>query len=126
MSRERVKRVVILGWREGSDWAKVVGYKDLKGLEELDRGVIGPNVREVVLEVVDKLSWSVVRIVIPDTEYCGICSMGVGLYEGMGCKESIGSINYKVKCKDDLFLVSSSPLEVMFGSYLNGTGFCKC
>ena len=52
---------MILGWREWSDWTKVVSYKDLEGLQELERRVIQPDVREVVLKVVDELSWSVVR-----------------------------------------------------------------
>ena len=51
--------------------------------------------------------------VIPDAEYCGIHSMRVGLYEGVWCEESIGGINHEVKCEDDLFLISGSPLEVM-------------
>ena len=51
--------------------------------------------------------------VVPDAEYRGICSMRVGLYEGVWCKESIGGINYKVKCKDDLFSIGGLPLEVM-------------
>ena len=117
---------MISGWREGSDWLEVVSYKGLKGLEEFDRGVIGPNVKEVVLEVVDQLSGSIVRTVIPDTEYHGIHSMRVGLYEGVGCEESVRRIDCKVKCKDNFLSVSGLPLKVMFGSYLNGTGFCVC
>ena len=65
---------------------KVVGYKDLEGFEEFDRRVVWPNVGEVVLEVVDELSWSVVGTAVPDAEYCGIHSMGVGLYEVCGAK----------------------------------------
>ena len=52
--------------------------------------------------------------VVPDAEYRGIRSMRVGLDEGVGCEESIGWINYEAKCEDDLFSISSSPLEVMF------------
>ena len=52
--------------------------------------------------------------VVPDTEYCGIRSMRIGLYEGVGCKEPVGGVNYEVKCEDDLFSIGGSPLEVMF------------
>ena len=44
---------MILGWREQGDQPKVIVYKDLDGFEEFERGVIWPDVREVVLEVVD-------------------------------------------------------------------------
>ena len=40
--------------------------------------------------------------------------MRVGLNEGVGCEESVGWVDYKVKCEDDLFSVSSVPLEVVF------------
>ena len=102
---------MILGWRERSDRLKVVGYKDLEGFEEFNRGMVGPNVREVAFEVVDKLGWSVVRAVIPDAEYCGICSMRVGLYGGVWCKETIGRIDHEVKCKDDFLSVSGCHLK---------------
>ena len=32
--------------------------------------------------------------VVPDTEYHGICSMRVGQYEGVWCKEPVGRIDY--------------------------------
>ena len=94
MSGERVEGVVILGWREWGDWLKVIGYKGLEGFEELDGRMIWPNVGEVVLEVVNELSGSIMGTVVPDTEYCGIHSMRVGLYEGVWCKEPIGRIDY--------------------------------
>ena len=47
------------------------------------------------------------------------------LYEGVWRKESVGGINYEVKCEDDLFVIGSSPLGVMFRSHLNGTGFSE-
>ena len=52
--------------------------------------------------------------------------MGIGLYKGVWCEEPVAGINTKVKCKDDLFMIDGSPLEVMLGSYLNGTGFGEC
>ena len=64
--------------------------------------------------------------IVPDTEYCGIHSMRAGLYEGVWGKESVGGIDYKVKHEDDLFLIGSSPLEVVLRSYLNGTGLGEC
>ena len=60
--------------------------------------------------------------VVPDAEYGGICSMRVGLNEGVRCEESVGWIDYQVKCEDDFFSVSSPPLEVVYGSNLNRTG----
>ena len=80
MSGERVEGVVILGWREWGDWPKVVGYKDLEDLEEFDGIVVQPNVGEVILKIVNELSWSVVGAVIPDTEYHRIHSVRVQLY----------------------------------------------
>ena len=40
---------------------------------------------------------------MPDTEYCRICSVRVGLYESMGGEESVGRVGYKMKCEDDFF-----------------------
>ena len=60
--------------------------------------------------------------VVPDTEYGGIRSMRVGLNESVRCEEPVGWIDYQVKREDDLFAISSSPLEVMFGSHLDGAG----
>ena len=114
---------MILGWGEWGDWSEVVVYKDLEGLEEFDRSVVRPNIGEVVLEVVDQLGGSVVGTVIPDAEYCGIHPMRVGLNEGVWCEEAIGGIDYQVKREDDLFAISSTPLEVMFGSHLDRAGF---
>ena len=94
MSRKGVEGIMILGWREWGDWMKVVGYKDLEGLEEFDGIVVWPNVGEVVLKIVDELSWSVVGAVVPDAEYCGIHSVGVGLYESVWCEEPAGRIDY--------------------------------
>ena len=116
---------MILGWREQSDGSEVVSYKDLEGLEELDGSVIQPDVGKVVLDVVDQFSGSVMGTVVPDAEYGGICSMRVGLNEGMQGEEPVGRIDYQVKHEDDFFTISSPPLEVMFGSYLNRTGFGK-
>ena len=73
---------------------KVVSYKDLERFGELDRNMIRPNVGEVVLEVVDMLSWGIMGTVVLDTEYCGICFMRVGLYEGVWHKEPVGRIGY--------------------------------
>ena len=87
--------------------------------------MVRPNVGKVVLDIIDQLGGSVMGTVVPDTEYGGICSMRVGLNEGVWCEESIGRIDYQVKCEDDLFAISSTPLEVMFGSHLNGTGFSE-
>ena len=117
---------MILGWGEWSDGSEVVGYKDLESFEELDGSVIRPDVGEVVLDVIDQFGGSVMGTVVPDAEYGGICSMRVRLNKGVWCKESVGRIDYQVKCEDDFFMVSSSPLEVMFGSYLNGAGFGEC
>ena len=97
----------------------------MERLEEFDRIVVRPDVGEVVLEVVDKLSWSVVGAVIPDAEYCRVSLVRVGLYESVWHEEPVGWIDYQVKCEDDLFLISSSPLKVMFRAYLNGTGFSE-
>ena len=63
--------------------------------------------------------------VVPDTEYGGIGSVRVGLNEGVWSEESVGRIDYQVKCEDDFFVVSSPPLEVMFGSYLNRAGLSE-
>ena len=53
MSRERVERIVILGWREWGNRLKEVIYKDLEGFEKFDRSMDWPYVGEVVLKVVD-------------------------------------------------------------------------
>ena len=116
---------MILGWRERGDGSEVVGYKDLEGLEELDGSVIRPDVGEIVLDVIDQFGGSVMGTVVPDAEYGGICSMRVGLNESVRCEEPVGRIDYQVKCEDDFFPVSGPPLEVMFRSYLNRTGFGK-
>ena len=113
---------MILGWGEWSDWPEVVTYKDLEGFEELDGSVIWPDVGEVILDVIDQLGGSIMGTVVPDAEYGGIRSMRVGLNESVQCKEPVGRIDYQVKCEDDFFTISSSPLEVMFGSHLNRTG----
>ena len=114
MSGKGVEGIAILGWREWGDWRKVVSYKDLERFEELDRRMVRPDVGEIVLEVVNELSGSVVGAVIPDAEYCGIHSVRVGLNEGVGCKEPIGRIDHEVECKNDLFSVGGLPLKVMF------------
>ena len=101
-------------WGEWGDWSEVVVYKDLEGFEEFDRRVIRPNVGKAVFEVVDQLGGSVVGTVVPDTEYCGIRVMRVGLDECVWCEKPVGGIDYQVKCEDDLFVISSMPLEVMF------------
>ena len=103
-----------MGWGEWSDRSEVVVYKDLEGFEELDGSVVWPNVGKVVLKVVDQLGGSIVGTVVPDTEYRGICSVRIGLDEGVWCKEPVGGIDYQVKREDDLFVISSMPLEVMF------------
>ena len=69
-----------MGWGEWGNWLEVVVYKDLECFEEFDRSVVQPNVSEVVLKVINQLSGSVVWAVVPDTEYCGIHSVRVGLY----------------------------------------------
>ena len=102
-----------MGWREWCDWSEVVVYKDLKGFEEFDRSVVRPDVGEAILDVANQLGGSVVWAVVPDAEYCGIRSMRVGLNEGVWCKKPIGGIDYQVKREDDLFTISSTPLEVM-------------
>ena len=61
--------------------------------------------------------------VVPDAEYGGISSVGVRLNEGVWCKEPVGRIDCQVKREDDLFAISSTPLKVMFGSYLNRARF---
>ena len=105
---------MILGWGEWGDWSEVVIYKHLEGLEEFDGSVVWPNVGEVVLQVVDQLGGSVVGTVVPDAEYFGIRLMRIGLDEGVWCEEPVGGIDYQVKREDDLFMISSAPLEVMF------------
>ena len=110
-------------WREQSDRSEVVSYKDLEGFEELDGSVVRPDVGEVVLDVINQFSGSVMGTVVPDAEYGGICSMRVRLNEGVWGEEPVGRIDYQVKREDDFFAIGSPPLEVMFGSYLNGTGF---
>ena len=114
MSRKGIQGITVLGWGEWGDRSEVVVYKDLEGFEELDGSVVRPNVGEIILEVVNQLGGWVVRTVIPDAEYHGVCSMRVGLDKGVWCEESIRGINYKVKREDDLFSISGSPLEVMF------------
>ena len=111
-----------MGWREWGDGSEVVGYKYLEGLEELDGSVIRPDVGKVVLNVIDQFGGSVMGTVIPDAEYGGICSMRVGLNEGVWCEEPVRRIDYQVKREYDFFVISSPPLEVMFRSNLNGTG----
>ena len=103
-----------MGWGEWGDWSEVVGYKDLEGFEELDGSVVWPDVGKVVLNVIDQSGGSIMGTVIPDAEYGGICSMGVGLNESVWCEEPVGRIDYQVKREDDLFAISSTPLEVMF------------
>ena len=122
MSGKWVEGIVILGWGEWSDWSEVVAYKDLEGFEELDGSVVRPDVEKVVLDVIDQLGGSVMGTVVPDTEYGGIRLMRVGLNESVRCKEPVGRIDYQVKREDDLFVISSSPLEVMFGSHLDRAG----
>ena len=61
--------------------------------------------------------------VVPDAEYGGISSVGVRLNKGVWCEEPVGRIDYQVKREDDLFTISSTPLEVMFGSHLNRARF---
>ena len=85
--------------------------------------MIRPDVGKVILNVVNQLGGSVVGTVVPDAEYCRVCSVRVGLDEGVWCKEPVGGIDYQVKREDDLFAIRSAPLEVMFRSHLNGTGF---
>ena len=114
MSGKGIQQVTILGWGEWGDWPEVIAYKDLEGFKELDRSVVQPDVGKVVLDVIDQFGGGVMGTVVPDAEYGGICAMGVGLNEGMGCEESVGRIDYQVKCEDDLFMVSSVPLKVMF------------
>ena len=53
MTGERVKGMVVLGWREWGNRPKVVIYKDLEGFEKFDRRVVWPNVQEIVLDVAD-------------------------------------------------------------------------
>ena len=53
MSGRRIQRVVVLGWGEWGDWSEVVAYKHLEGFEELNGGVVQPNVGRVVFDVVD-------------------------------------------------------------------------
>ena len=60
--------------------------------------------------------------VVPDAEYGWICSMRVGLNEGVWCEEPVGRIDYQVKHEDDFFVISSPPLEVVFGPNLNRAG----
>ena len=88
----------------------------------MDGSVVQPDVGKVVLDVINQFSGSVMGTVIPDAEYGGICLMRVGLNEGVWCEEPVGRIDYQVKREDDFFTVSSPPLEVMFGSNLNGAG----
>ena len=114
-----------MGWREWGDGSEVVGYKDLEGLEEFDGSMIRPDVGEIVLDVINQFGGGIMGAVVPDAEYGGIGLMRVGLNEGVWCEEPVGRIDYQVKCEDDFFVVSGSPLEVMFGSYLNRTGFGK-
>ena len=102
-----------MGWGEWGDWSEVVAYKDLEGFEELDGSVVQPNVGKVIFDVIDQLGGGVVGTVVPDTEYCGIRLMRVGLNKGVWCEEPVGRIDYQVKHEDDLFTISSTPLEVM-------------
>ena len=60
--------------------------------------------------------------VVPDAEYGGVRSMRVGLDERVRCEEPVGRIYYQVKREDDLFVISSLPLEVIFRSHLNRAG----
>ena len=90
---------------------------------ESNGSVVRPDVGEVVLDVTDQFGGSVVGTVVPDAEYSGVCSVGVGLNEGVWCKEPVGRIDYQVKGEDDFFAIHSPPLEVMFRSNLNRTGF---
>ena len=103
-----------MGWGERSDWSEVVTYKDLEGFEELDGSVVWPDVGKVVLDVINQFGGSVMGTVVPDAEYGGIGLMRVGLNEGVRCEEPVGRIDYQVKCEDDLFVINSPPLEVMF------------
>ena len=112
-----------MGWRERSDGSEVVGYKGLEGLEELDGSVIWPDIGKVVLKVIDQFGGSIMGAVVPDTEYGGIGSVRVGLNEGVWCEEPAGRIDYQVKREDDFFMISSPPLEVVFGTNLNRAGF---
>ena len=112
-----------MGWGEWSDGSEVVGYKDLEGLEELDGSVIRPDIGKVILDVIDQFGGSVMGTVVPDAEYGGIGSVRVELNEGVWCEEPVGRIDYQVKREDDLFAISSPPLEVMFGPNLNRAGF---
>ena len=81
-----------------------------------------PDVGKVVLDVIDQFGGSIMGTVVPDAEYGGICSMRVGLNEGVWCEEPVGRIDYQVKREDDFFTISSPPLEVMFGPNLNRAG----
>ena len=64
------------------------------GAYKLDGSVVQPDVGKVVLDVIDQFGGGVMGTVVPDAEYGGICAMGVGLNEGMGCEESVGRIDY--------------------------------
>ena len=66
------------------------------------------------------------QTVSPDAEQCGVRSVRVGLDEGVGCEESIGQVDYKMKHEDDFFTICSAPLKVMLRSYLNGAGLGEC
>ena len=83
-----------MGWGEWGDWSEVVTYKDLEGFEELNGGVVRPNVGKVVLDVINQLGGSVMGTVVPDTEYGGIRLMRVGLNESVWCEEPVGRIDY--------------------------------
>ena len=126
MGGKGIEWVAILGWRERSDRSEVVGYKGLKGLEELDGGVVRPDIGKVVLKVIDQFGGSVMGTVVPDAEYGGIGSVRVGLNKGVWCEESVGRIDYQVKREDDFFVICSPPLEVVFGTNLNRAGFGEC
>ena len=94
MSGKGIQGVTILGWGEWGDWSEVVVYKDLKGFEESNGSVVRPNVGKVVLDVIDQLGGGVMGTVVPDTEYGGICSMGVGLNESVRGEEPVRGIDY--------------------------------
>ena len=93
-SGKGIQWVTILGQGEWGDWSEVVAYKDLEGFEELNGSVVWPDVGKVIFDVVDQFGGGVMGTVVPDAEYGGICSVGVGLNESMRCEESVGRVDY--------------------------------
>ena len=76
--------------------------------------MVRPIVGEIPFQVIKEFGRGIVGTVMPDTEYGGIGSVRVGLDKCVRCKESVGQIDYEVKCEDNFSPISGMPLKVMF------------